>query len=103
MAGASRSTSSVGGLKRKFNSPIAIKKERIEIVPLIDVMFFLLASFMMVSLSLQKSYTRPMELVDARQSVDDFKTDVINIGIEKDGTVSIGTNVVNRFFASLLF
>lgn len=96
MAGASRSTSSVGGLKRKFNSPIAIKKARIEIVPLIDVMFFLLASFMMVSLSLQQSHTRPMELVDARQSVDDFKTDVINIGIEKDGTVSIGTNVVNR-------
>ena len=32
-------------------SPIPHKKARVEIIPLIDVMFFLLASFMMVSLS----------------------------------------------------
>ena len=34
-----------------MRSPIAKKHARIEIVPLIDIMFFLLASFMMVSLS----------------------------------------------------
>jgi biopolymer transport protein ExbD len=34
-----------------LTSPIPHKKARIEIIPLIDVMFFLLASFMMVSLS----------------------------------------------------
>ena len=32
-------------------SPIPHKRARIEIIPLIDIMFFLLASFMMVSLS----------------------------------------------------
>ncbi len=32
-------------------SPLPHKKPRIEIIPLIDIMFFLLASFMMVSLS----------------------------------------------------
>jgi biopolymer transport protein ExbD len=32
-------------------SPIPHRKARIEIIPLIDIMFFLLASFMMVSLS----------------------------------------------------
>src|SRR3954447_8896260 len=32
-------------------SPLPHKKARIEIIPLIDIMFFLLASFMMVSLS----------------------------------------------------
>jgi biopolymer transport protein ExbD len=32
-------------------SPIPKKRARIEIIPLIDIMFFLLASFMMVSLS----------------------------------------------------
>ena len=31
--------------------PLPKKKARIEIIPLIDIMFFLLASFMMVSLS----------------------------------------------------
>src|SRR6266404_2067912 len=35
----------------RISSPIPHKKARIEIIPLIDVMFFLLASFMMVSLS----------------------------------------------------
>ncbi len=93
--GGGRSAAASSGRKGKFSSPIAIKKARIEIVPLIDVMFFLLAAFMMVSLSLQQSKTRPMELVDAKKAADDFKPDVINIGIEKDGTVAVGTNVVD--------
>ena len=35
----------------EFTSPVPKKRARIEIIPLIDIMFFLLASFMMVSLS----------------------------------------------------
>ena len=35
----------------KVSSPVPKKRARIEIIPLIDIMFFLLASFMMVSLS----------------------------------------------------
>src|SRR4029453_10472645 len=35
----------------RVRSPIPHHKARIEIIPLIDIMFFLLASFMMVSLS----------------------------------------------------
>jgi biopolymer transport protein ExbD len=35
----------------RLTSPIPKKHARIEIIPLIDIMFFLLASFMMVSLS----------------------------------------------------
>jgi biopolymer transport protein ExbD len=35
----------------RLHSPIPHKRPRIEIIPLIDIMFFLLASFMMVSLS----------------------------------------------------
>ena len=35
----------------KVASPLPKKHARIEIIPLIDIMFFLLASFMMVSLS----------------------------------------------------
>src|SRR4051812_48467021 len=34
-----------------ISSPLPARKARIEIIPLIDIMFFLLASFMMVSLS----------------------------------------------------
>jgi len=86
--GGGRSAASTSGKRGKFSSPIPIKKARIE-------MFFLLAAFMMVSLSLQQSKTRPMELIDAKKAADDFKPDVINIGVEKDGTVAIGTNVVD--------
>jgi biopolymer transport protein ExbD len=35
----------------RVSSPVPHKRARIEIIPLIDIMFFLLASFMMVSLS----------------------------------------------------
>src|SRR5436309_2275777 len=35
----------------RVHSPVPHKRARIEIIPLIDIMFFLLASFMMVSLS----------------------------------------------------
>jgi biopolymer transport protein ExbD len=35
----------------RISSPVPHKRGRIEIIPLIDIMFFLLASFMMVSLS----------------------------------------------------
>jgi biopolymer transport protein ExbD len=35
----------------RVSSPVPHHKARIEIIPLIDIMFFLLASFMMVSLS----------------------------------------------------
>jgi biopolymer transport protein ExbD len=35
----------------RLSSPVPHKRARIEIIPLIDIMFFLLASFMMVSLS----------------------------------------------------
>ena len=35
----------------RLASPVPNKRARIEIIPLIDIMFFLLASFMMVSLS----------------------------------------------------
>lgn len=75
--------------KSKWGSPVAIRKARIEIIPLIDVMFFLLASFMMVSLSLQKAETFKMDLPVASTSAPDFKPDMLNIGIEKDGRVSV--------------
>jgi biopolymer transport protein ExbD len=50
--GGGRSAASTSGKRGKFLSPVPMKKARIEIVPLIDVMFFLLAAFMMVSLCL---------------------------------------------------
>jgi biopolymer transport protein ExbD len=39
-----------------------VKKGRIEIIPMIDVMFFLLATFMLASLSMQNLHSLPINL-----------------------------------------
>ena len=75
--------------KSKWGTPVPLKRARIEIIPLIDVMFFLLASFMLVSLSLQKAGTFKMTLPVASTARPDFKPDMLNIGVEKDGRVSV--------------
>lgn len=77
-----------------LSSPVPRRKARIEIIPLIDVMFFLLASFMMVSLSMQKAATKRMDLAVAVTAKQDFRPDIFNIGIDKTGQVSIGKNNV---------
>ena len=76
------------------SSPVPQRKARIEIIPLIDVMFFLLASFMMVSLSLQNMQSKRMTLPEAITARPDFKPDIFNVGVDKSGSVSVGkTNV----------
>ncbi len=83
-----------GPTKGLIKSPVGRKRARIEIVPLIDVMFFLLASFMMVSLTLQKAATKKMDLVQAKTAHDDFKPSIINVAVDKAGQMSVGTNGV---------
>ncbi|MSU34708.1 MAG: biopolymer transporter ExbD [Pedosphaera sp.] len=73
-----------------FNSPLPRKKARIEIIPLIDVMFFLLAAFMMVSLTLQKAQTIKMNLPTAVAAQKDFKPEIFNIGVDKLGDLYVG-------------
>ena len=67
----------------------SIKKARIEIIPLIDVMFFLLASFIMVSLSMQKLQVLKMDLPTAVPPKAATKPDVFNIDISRDGSYSV--------------
>ncbi len=69
----------------KLHSPIPHKKTRLEIIPLIDVMFFLLASFMMVSLTMTKQQTIKVNLPVAAAAQSDFKPDMINLAVSKTG------------------
>ncbi len=69
----------------KLPSPVQRKHSRIEIIPLIDIMFFLLASFMMVSLQMDKSQNRQVNLPSATQARHDFKPDMFNIAVDRDG------------------
>ena len=61
------------------------KKARIEIIPLIDIMFFLLASFMLVSMSMIKLQAIQNDLPDAHKGENVVKQDFHTIGIDKKG------------------
>jgi len=69
----------------KLHSPLPEKKTRLEIIPLIDVMFFLLASFMMVSLTMSKQQTIKVDLPVASSSQSDFKPDMLNLAVDAKG------------------
>jgi biopolymer transport protein ExbD len=78
----------------KIGSPLPEKKARIEIIPLIDIMFFLLASFMMASLSMIRLQSVKMDLPAATTAKRDFKPDIVNIGVGKGGEVYLEKNQV---------
>jgi biopolymer transport protein ExbD len=69
----------------KFVSLIRHKKARIEIIPLIDIMFFLLASFMMVSLSQVHMKGMKVELPSGVSGETQNKKDYISLSVDRDG------------------
>jgi len=71
----------------KLPSPVQRRHSRIEIIPLIDIMFFLLASFMMVSLQLDRTQNIKVTPPTASMARADFKPDMINIAVDKAGKV----------------
>jgi biopolymer transport protein ExbD len=73
----------------KIRTPIPEKKSRLEIIPLIDIMFFLLASFMMISLQMQIVRTVKANLPTATLATPTKKPDLVNILVNRDGQVSV--------------
>ena len=69
----------------KLGFPVRRKHSRIEIIPLIDIMFFLLASFMMVSLQMDQTQNIQVKLPQATDAPHDFKPDMLNIAVDKSG------------------
>lgn len=61
---------------------------RIEVVPLIDIMFFLLAAFMLVSLSMTQLQRVPINLPQASTGVPDTKTPPYQIAIDANGVTT---------------
>ncbi len=66
-------------------SPIPKKKARIEIIPLIDIMFFLLASFMMVSLSQVHMKGIKVNLPTGQSGETQAKRDYISVSVDSNG------------------
>lgn len=69
----------------KIPSISARRKARIEIIPLIDIIFFLLATFVMVSLSMVKNSGIPVNLPTASTSVPQGKEDFTSITVTETG------------------
>jgi biopolymer transport protein ExbD len=68
-----------------LTSPLPHKKARIEIIPLIDIMFFLLASFMMVSLSQVHMKGQKVNLPIGASGEVQNKKDYVSLSVDKDG------------------
>jgi biopolymer transport protein ExbD len=79
----------------KIRSPIARKRTRLEIIPLIDIMFFLLASFMMVSLQMQKVRTIKASLPTATQITSARKPDILKLKVDPYGQVSLDNQTLS--------
>jgi biopolymer transport protein ExbD len=73
----------------KIRSPLPRKRVRLEIIPLIDIMFFLLASFMMVSLQMQKVRALKASLPTATLAIANVKPDIINLTVNRDGQIAL--------------
>jgi biopolymer transport protein ExbD len=73
----------------KIRTPVPEKKSRLEIIPLIDIMFFLLASFMMVTLQMQIVRTEKANLPTATLATANTKPDIMNLTVHPDGQVSL--------------
>ncbi len=73
----------------KIRTPVPEKKSRLEIIPLIDIMFFLLASFMMISLQMQIVRTVKANLPTATLATSSTKPDIVNLLVSRDGQVSL--------------
>jgi biopolymer transport protein ExbD len=69
---------------------------RIEIVPLIDIMFFLLAAFMLVSLSMVNMKSVKVNLPTATTATPESKRDFIDISIDQTGGVFLDKKPVGH-------
>lgn len=64
------------------------RKARIEIVPLIDIVFFLLATFVMVSLSMVKNTGLPVKLPSAASAKTLERGETSILRVSKDGELT---------------
>jgi biopolymer transport protein ExbD len=92
-------------VKLSSKLPAENAEARIEIIPLIDIMFFLLASFMLVSLSMVNLKSLKVNLPTAVSASADTKKDYLDISIDKTGGTFVDRKPVagNELVAALLW
>src|SRR5258708_28127828 len=77
---------------------------RIEVLPLIDIMFFLRAAFMLVSLSMVNMKGVKVNLPTATTSTPETRKDFVDISVDKSGGVFLDKTPVgeNELIRSLV-
>ncbi len=76
------------------SGPGGSKKARIEIIPLIDVIFFLLATFVLFTLSLNKSEGLSVLLPSAETSVPRDTAGSVTVTVTDEGTLAWNKDLV---------
>lgn len=69
---------------------------RIEIIPLIDIMFFLLAAFMLVSLSMVNMKGVKVNLPTATTATPESKQDFVNVTVDKAGVAYLNATPMGQ-------
>lgn len=77
----------------KLRRSRAVKRGRIEIIPMVDVMFFLLATFMMASLSMQQLRSLPVRLPEG-QAASEARRTPVTLTVTHDGRVLVDEHPV---------
>ena len=81
----------------KLSPRLASENEaRIEIIPLIDIMFFLLAAFMLVSLSMVNMRSVKVDLPTATVSTPETKRNFVNISVDKSGMAFLDSKAIGN-------
>jgi biopolymer transport protein ExbD len=75
-------------------SPGARRKPRIEIIPLIDIMFFLLATFVMVSLSMVKNKGIPVNLPGASTAQPQGRGETHFVTLTRGGEIAVDRQTI---------
>jgi biopolymer transport protein ExbD len=79
----------------QLDSKLASGNEaRIEVIPLIDIMFFLLAAFMLVSLSMVNLKRVQVNLPASTTATTELKNDIVSLSVDKAGIVYMGKQPV---------
>jgi biopolymer transport protein ExbD len=72
------------------------KKARIEIIPLIDIMFFLLACFMLVSLTMVTSKSVKVDLPTAQTGDPENKPNTLAISVDATGGIFLDKRPIGQ-------
>ncbi len=80
----------------RISGPSVRRRTRIEIIPLIDVVFFLLATFVMVSLSMVKNQGIPLRLPRAASGLPQERARAVTISLTEQGELYLNKALVRR-------